>query len=707
MRCLLSEARKLKSLVIDEQQGLSRDAEWFELVKLTCEQVEKLLASFTACIANYNASLAPEQTQLDASAVALSTRAYLTSIKRSLKANLVLFSDQARVQKDLDALSAALKALIQIVAANQAALSSDSDSDSADSSSSSSESESESEDPLERASRRPQPSLPVKKPTRTRRSRADSPGVRAIDAALSMLDEPLNDTDVLSSALPLPEQKRDVVLAVRLADSSFQTLLRFNVQATVAEALVQVRASLIRVGQLDEADGTVYALWRTQSSNDRRLEPQSAPLSTFGFVNRDVVTYKAFEPPTLRQHELVLIGADVGRAMTMADVDHRVHGLPRRLLRPKRQLLCQATFVRPADRKRSSLLLLFSDLLLVAKPKSSVARLVDRVRAVVDSRSSVHDDNVAAASPKSPVLAPSARKGASYHSALSGSGSGDDDFFEYVASFELQFLHIREQASCTEDLPHSFAVFGTSRFDNPPTTASAGGGGGCGGNDPLLEQLPFLALQFSNSSERIGFLAELRKAIRVNRLHVDVDGDFGEPTAALSPRRSVFARRAAPAPTSPETSQRRPKSPEPVSVAPEVSGGGSSSSSVGNGGGSLRRRAVAQSPVPTFANKPPITDVRDVLPLIKQVLVAVKGVRTTWGPTSPATDERSLLRVQLCELDDMCARLDPTLAPPVRHVHDAVSDFLRAADDANTTEPQITAKFHAVVEKAKSAINAT
>jgi hypothetical protein len=116
---------------------------------------------------------------------------------------------------------------------------------------------------------------------------------------------------------------------------------------------------------------------------------------------------------------------------------------------------------------------------------------------------------------------------------------------------------------------------------------------------------------------------------------------------------------------------------------------------------------VAQSPVPTFANKPPITDVRDVLPLIKQVLVAVKGVRTTWGPTSPATDERSLLRVQLCELDDMCARLDPTLAPPVRHVHDAVSDFLRAADDANTTEPQITAKFHAVVEKAKSAINAT
>jgi hypothetical protein len=41
LRCLLSESRKLKSLVIDQAE-FGRDADWFELIKLTCEQIGSL-----------------------------------------------------------------------------------------------------------------------------------------------------------------------------------------------------------------------------------------------------------------------------------------------------------------------------------------------------------------------------------------------------------------------------------------------------------------------------------------------------------------------------------------------------------------------------------------------------------------------------------------------------------------------------------------
>lgn len=506
-----------------------------------------------------------------------------------------------------------------------------------------------------------------------------------------MIDEAYGETDVLlqkSSATSTPsDERRDVILAVRLADSSFQTLLRFSLQATVAEALAQVRKSLVRVGQIAERDATQYALFRLQAPNERRLEPADAPLSKFELVNRDVVIYKAHDALAQREPTLLLIGADVGRVMTMADVDQRVHGLPRRLLRPKRQLCCQASFVRPADRKRASLLLLFNDLLVVAKPKSSVARLVDRVRAAVDVRGS-HDDST---TPKSPVLSPvvkTTRKGASYHHSVAAAAAPlADDEYDYVTSFELQFLHIREQASCTEGLPHSFAVFGTSRFDNPPTTPARSD---AATDDALLEQLPHMALQFANSSERIDFLAELRKVIRVNRARFDGDGDFGEPNGATSPRRSVFARRApAAAPAKQPTAAAVEKSP-PRSVSPDPGAAGANSS--------LRRRAVAHSPAPNFAPKPPATEA-EARALVKPVLVAAKVLRT--AVNSGYVEELAQLRSLVTELDDMCARLDAAVAPPYRVVCDAVLDFQRIVE-SGSDEAAWTVSFHSIVEKARA-----
>jgi hypothetical protein len=45
LRCLLSESRKLKSLVIDQAE-FGRDADWFELIKLTCEQIGPTFVGF-------------------------------------------------------------------------------------------------------------------------------------------------------------------------------------------------------------------------------------------------------------------------------------------------------------------------------------------------------------------------------------------------------------------------------------------------------------------------------------------------------------------------------------------------------------------------------------------------------------------------------------------------------------------------------------
>jgi len=705
LRSLLAEARKLKALVID-QSGETRDSEWLELVKLTCEQLERLQASFAQSVAAYNAALrhTPTHAPLDAQGVTACTRAYLTSIKRSMKANLVLFSDQERVQRDLDALNAALKALIATVAANQA-LDDDEDDDDDDddgsscsssaSSSSSSSSSSPSTAHVAAAAPTPVAAATASSSTGQRRSRADTSGLLALDAALSMIDEAYGETDVLlqkSSATSTPsDERRDVILAVRLADSSFQTLLRFSLQATVTEALAQVQRSLVRVGQIAERDPTRYALFRLQAPNERRLEPPDAPLSKFELVNRDVVIYKAHDALAQREPTLVLIGADVGRVMTINDVDQRVHGLPRRLLRPKRQLCCQASFVRPADRKRASLLLLFNDLLVVAKPKSSVARLVDRVRAAVDVRGS-HDDST---TPKSPVLAPvvkTTRKGASYHHSAVAAPLADDEY-DYVASFELQFLHIREQAACTDGLPHSFAIFGTSRFDNPPTTPARSDASVAATDDAMLEQLPHMALQFANSSERIDFLAELRKVIRVNRARFDGDGDFGEPNGATSPRRSVFARRAAP-PAASSARQQPPveKSP-PRAVSPDQQSAAANSS--------LRRRAVAHSPAPNFAPKPPATEA-DARALVKPVLVAAKVLRT--AVNSGYVEELAQLRSLVAELDDMCARLDAAVAPPYRVVCDAVLEFQRIAESGSDEAAWIAA-FHSIVEKARALLS--
>jgi hypothetical protein len=556
------------------------------------------------------------------------------------------------------------------------------------------------------------------------RARGNSSGLLALDSALAMLDEAYNETDVLlqksSSPSSAPStEKKEVILAIRLADSSFQTLLRFSLQSTVDEALAQVRQSLIRVGQIDEKDTRSFALFRVQGPNERRLEPTSSTLGKFGLVNRDVLIYQISSAlPVARDddHAVLLIGADAGRPLAMSEIDQRVQGLPRKLNRPRRRLHCQASYFRAADKRRYSLLLLFNDVLVLCRPKSSVSRLVDRVRAAVDTRAS-REDSASTASPALSPLIKTSRHGASYHAGAAAPAS--DDGFEYVMSFELQFLHIREHASCTEGLTHAFAVFGTSRFDHPPTTAAAQPSSPRLDveDDSQLDQLPVVALQFSTSAERIDFLGELRQVIRANRTSFDVDGDFGEPNeASTSSRRSVFtslkrqpavpAATTAAKPAAPTKSPTRspPASPRndaaaaspPHSPRPDVS-------AEQGGSGSLRKRAVAQSPRPAFANKPEPSEA-DVRSHVKQLLVSVKAVRTASAASEACADARSLLRVQLSEYDDMCARLDVSVAPPYRALYTALHEFARCVDEE---EPEAAAgqRFHEIVEKARLLMN--
>lgn len=549
-----------------------------------------------------------------------------------------------------------------------------------------------------------------------------------------MLDEAYNETDVLLQKSLSPstrsEEKTEVILAIRLADSSFQTLLRFSLQSTVDAALAQVRQSLIRVGQIDEKDTMSYALFRVQGPNERRLEPPTSTLATFGLVNRDVLIYQVRS--ALEQADsvsLLLIGADAGRPLAMNELDQRVQGLPRKLHRPRRQLHCQASFFRAADKRRYSLLLLFNDLLVLCKPKSSVSRLVDRVRTAIDTRVS-REDNLAAAA-TSPVLVKTSRHGASYHGAASPTVA--DDGFEYVMSFELQFLHIREQAACTAGLPHAFAVFGTSRFDHPPTTAARPTSPRLGvDDDAQLDQLPGVALQFSTSAERIDFLAELRKVIRTYRTSFDVDGDFGEPNElSTSSRRSVFtslkrqpqtsatsaAAAAAPsvtkaAPATATATNAAPKSParsppasprtaEAAATSPPLSPRLPSDVSAEQGGsGSLRKRAVAQSPRPVFANKPEPSE-SEVRSHVKQLLVSAKAVRTA---AVSSGEESGLLKVQLSEYDDMCARLDVSIATPYRALYSALHEFVRCVDE-QAPDAVAVERFHDIVEKARTLMN--
>lgn len=546
-----------------------------------------------------------------------------------------------------------------------------------------------------------------------------------------MLDEAYNETDVLLQKSLSPstrsDEKTEVILAIRLADSSFQTLLRFSLQSTVDAALAQVRQSLIRVGQIDEKDTMPYALFRVQGPNERRLEPPSSTLAKFDLVNRDVLIYQVRS--ALEQADSVavlLIGADAGRPLAMSELDQRVQGLPRKLHRPRRQLHCQASFFRAADKRRYSLLLLFNDVLVLCKPKSSVSRLVDRVRTAIDTRVS-REDNLAAAA-TSPVLVKTSRHGASYHGAASPTAAADDGF-EYVMSFELQFLHIREQAACTAGLSHAFAVFGTSRFDHPPTTAARPTSPRLGvDDDAQLDQLPGVALQFSTSAERIDFLAELRKVIRAYRTSFDVDGDFGDPNElSTSARRSVFTSlkrqpqsaaapvaKPAPAATTPAASA-APKSParsppasprtaDAAASSPPLSPRAADVSAEQGGSGSLRKRAVAQSPRPVFANKPEPSE-SEVRSHVKQLLVSAKAVRTATAATSTG-EESGLLKVQLSEYDDMCARLDVSIATPYRALYSALHEFVRCVDEH---EPEAVAgeRFHDIVEKARTLMNTT
>jgi hypothetical protein len=598
------------------------------------------------------------------------------------------------------------------------------------------------------AATRPLPVIPAKKResrSKTRstatastsdigsRSRGNSSGLLALDSALAMLDEAYNETDVLlqkSSSPSTPStEKKEVILAIRLADSSFQTLLRFSLQSTVDEALAQVRQSLIRVGQIDEKDSKSYALFRVQGPNERRLEPPSGTLAKFDLVNRDVLIYQvssALKKAASDDHAVLLIGADAGRPLLMSEIDQRVSGLPRKLNRPRRRLHCQASYFRAADKRRYSLLLLFNDVLVLCRPKSSVSRLVDRVRAAVDTRASREDTSGAAASPVLSPLIKTSRHGASYHAGAAVPAASDDGF-EYVMSFELQFLHIREQASCTEGLTHAFAVFGTSRFDHPPTTAARASSPRLGvDDDSLLDQLPVVALQFSTSAERIDFLGELRQVIRSNRTSFDVDGDFGEPNeASTSSRRSVFTSlkrqphpatttAAAPAAAAPKPLTKSPTRSPPSSPRNDAAAVGASSSSPPHspradvsaeqgGTGSLRKRAMAQSPRPMFANKPEPSEA-DVRSHVKQLLVTVKSVRTAAAASEQSADARSLLKVQLSEYDDMCARLDVSVATPYRALYTALHEFARCVDEQES-EAVAAQRFHEIVEKARVLMN--
>ena len=56
VKCVLAEAAKLKSLVVD-QADFGRDAAWLALIKATCAHTDALLAELRAAARRYNAAL--------------------------------------------------------------------------------------------------------------------------------------------------------------------------------------------------------------------------------------------------------------------------------------------------------------------------------------------------------------------------------------------------------------------------------------------------------------------------------------------------------------------------------------------------------------------------------------------------------------------------------------------------------------------------